>query len=188
MLDDLHENESMVSKSAPSAIFLVGFMGAGKTSVGRELAALLSGKFVDVDDRIVEREQRAIAEIFRTDGEAAFRLMERRSLEEIIGEVQQGVSTVVALGGGALAQSENETAIRRTGYPVVFLDADPEELRRRCTEAPGTRPLFRDEQQFRALYEQRKSCYIRADLKIDTTKKSVRDIAEEIIGILGVKK
>ncbi len=188
MIDDLHENESQVPPSAPSAIFLVGFMGAGKTSVGRELAVHLSWTFVDVDDRIVEREQRAIAEIFRNDGEAAFRVLERLSLEEIIAEVQQGVSTVVALGGGAFSQPENEAAIRRTGYPVVFLDADPEELRRRCAETPGTRPLFRDEREFRALYEQRKSCYLRADLKIDTTNKSVRDIAEEIIRILGVKK
>ncbi len=159
-------------------------MGAGKTSVGRELAVRLSWDFVDLDDRVIDRDGRAIADIFRDEGEAAFRAMETSALRAVIQEVEHGAHVIIALGGGAFVQSQNEAMIRTTGFPVVFLDADIEELRRRCAATPGTRPLFKNETEFRMLYEQRRGCYLRADIRIDTTSKSVPAIAEEITASL----
>lgn len=172
-------------RSAPG-IFLVGFMGAGKTSVGRELARTLGWAFVDLDERIILREGRSIADIFRSDGEAQFRKMESRALAEVVAQAQSGVSTVIALGGGAYAQPANVEVIRSTDLPVVFLDASLDELRRRCATEAGIRPLFRDESQFSALYGSRRVHYLQAEVHIDTTSKSVEAVAAEIMRLLGI--
>ncbi len=188
MSDHSHESTTRVQARERSAIFLVGFMGAGKTSVGRELAEHLAWRFIDLDDRVIEREGRSIADIFGADGEPAFRKLETSALKELIEETQHGAPSVIALGGGAFVQAANEAAIRQTGFPVVFLDADVDELRRRCASAPGTRPLYKDEAQFRDLYEQRRACYERADVRIDTSLKSIHAVKEEIIEILSLKR
>jgi shikimate kinase len=170
------------------AFFLVGFMGAGKSSVGLALAAQLAWKFVDLDERIVARESRMIADIFRDDGEAAFRKMEALALIQVIEEVQSGISTVIALGGGAYVQPENEQTIRATGFPVVFLDATLEELRNRCAPYAATRPLFQDEEKFRQLYESRRTYYLNADFRLDTTAKPVETVVADLLQILGLRK
>ncbi len=170
------------------ALFLVGFMGAGKSSVGCELAQRLGWAFVDLDDRIVAREGRAIAEIFRCDGEAEFRKMESRALLEVITEVQNGNHMVVALGGGAYVEPGNAEAMRTAGFPVVFLDGALEELRRRCALQGSERPLFQDEERFRQLYESRRKHYVKADVRIDTTARSVEAVVEEILHVLPMSK
>src|SRR5881227_2738475 len=88
------------------AAFLVGFMGAGKTSVGRALGERLNWIFEDLDDRIERRERRTIAQIFRESGESAFRRAEHSALQEVL-EGIQNQARIVALGGGAYVQSNN---------------------------------------------------------------------------------
>ncbi len=166
------------------AVILVGYMGAGKTSVGQALASRLGWRFVDLDDRIQSREGRSIAEIFRDSGERAFRAAESRALSELLAELPSAGGTVAALGGGAFAQEKNAAAIRRSGHVVVFLDAEIGELRRRCAQAGAVRPLYQDENQFRQLYERRRSAYMKADFCVDTTGKSIAQVALEIASIL----
>src|SRR5437588_8953546 len=89
-----------------NAVFLVGFMGAGKTSVGRALGQRLNWAFEDLDDRIECSEHRTVAEIFRDSGEPAFRNAEHAALQAVLNELH-GESRIIALGGGAYAQSKN---------------------------------------------------------------------------------
>jgi len=160
-------------------------MGAGKTSAGQRLAHDLGWRFVDLDDRIVAADGRSVPEIFRQDGEASFRRKEATALEALIAEIDTQ-PTVVALGGGAFAQPANVALIRRTAIPVVFLDASVEELMDRCRPQAGQRPLFQDENQFRQLYEQRRSAYMKADIRVDTSGHSVAEVAVEVAFRLGV--
>ncbi len=164
-----------------SAIILVGFMGAGKTSVGRILASRLGWRFVDLDDRICEREKRSVPEIFRESGEEYFRRVESECLRELLeGAGREKQNLVIALGGGAYVQTRNQEMIAAAGVPVIFLDAEPEELYRRCAPHKGTRPLLGDENQFRQLYEARREGYRRAGVRIDTTALAPEQVAEEV--------
>lgn len=165
-------------------------MGAGKSSVGRALAERLNWDFEDLDDRIQRRERRSIAEIFRTSGEAAFRRAESAALEEVLAEMRTGDAKVLALGGGAFVQEQNATALENAGFPVIFLDAPVEELWRRCCqqaeEAGAERPLLRSAEEFRTLHEARRNGYLQASLTINTAGRTVKAIATEIAGTIGI--
>jgi shikimate kinase len=167
-------------KQSPNAVFLVGFMGAGKTSVGRVLARRLRWRFVDLDERIEMRERRTIAEIFAGSGEDAFRQLETAVLRELLAELRDGLPAVVALGGGVPAREENSALLAACGAPQVFLDAPFEVVRQRCGESAATRPLFRQEDQARVLYESRKPHYLKAQFRVDTASRSVEEAAAEI--------
>ena len=164
-------------------VCLVGFMGAGKTSVGRVLSSHLGWPFEDLDDRIEAQERRPIAEIFRDSGEEAFRRAETRALRQLLTAT---VPRIVALGGGAIAQAENARLLQQSGAAVVFLDATVEELFCRCNQQPGARPLQRDLRQFRELYEQRRPFYAAARCCIDTGGKDLETIAAEVACSLGL--
>ena len=126
---------------------LIGFMGAGKSSVGRALAKRLGRTFEDLDERIERREQRKVAEIFRRAGEPGFRDAEHAALKELLRELSVGSERVVALGGGAFGQKRNAKLLEAGGVPIVFLDAKVGELWKRCrkqdrehgAERPSTR-------------------------------------------------
>ncbi|HYX69177.1 MAG TPA: shikimate kinase [Terriglobales bacterium] len=165
----------------PHAVFLIGFMGAGKTSVGRALAERLGWRFLDLDDRIEQRQGRSIAEIFRDQGEAAFRRAESTALQELLEELPNSPDTVAALGGGAFVQEENARRLRATPWPVIFLDASVEELRRRCAVAHASRPLFQEENRFRQLYEERRMRYMAVELRVDTEAKSIDQVVAEVL-------
>ncbi len=169
------------------AVFLVGFMGAGKTSVGQALARSLGWRFVDLDDRVIARERRSVAEIFRDSGEAAFRRAETAALRELLDELDGERPTVAALGGGAFVQDENAWLLTEAGDPMVFLDAEYEVLRQRCQALGTERPLFEDESRFRALYETRRPHYLRAGVRVDTNNKSVGQVAAEIVHTLALQ-
>ena len=171
--------------SAPQAVVLVGFMGAGKTSVGRELARRLRGRFVDLDDEIVAAEGRSITELFDKSGEEAFRSAESRALNALLARHSERL--VLALGGGAFVQAQNADAIRQAGLPVIFLDAPVETLRARCAAEGSTRPLFRDEARFRRLYEERRPRYLAATHRVATEKAAVSEVAAEIARLLGLE-
>lgn len=141
----------------PAAVALVGFMGAGKSAVGRELAATLGLPFVDTDDLIVARAG-PIDEIFRTRGESAFRALEAELVTAALADAVRR-PCVLALGGGAVTSPEVREALTRLPY-VVWLVAPPEVLWARAT-GPGqaARPLAGDEAAFRRLLADREPLY-----------------------------
>ncbi len=177
----------MPENTQPRAVFLLGFMGAGKTSVGQALARRLGWRFVDLDQRIEMREGRTIAEIFARSGEPAFRALETTVLRELLAELGQGPPAVVALGGGASLREENAALLASWGAPQVFLDAPFEVLRQRCGETIAARPLFREEQQARLLYEARRPHYLEAQYRVDTAARSVEQAAAEIARALSLE-
>lgn len=158
------------------AIFLVGFMGSGKSSVGQELARRLRWDFLDLDARIEARERRTIPEIFRDRGEPGFRLVETAALCELTESLER--DTVVALGGGAFAQERNRTLLCH--WPTVFLEAPIDELWRRSSEEKDIRPLRKDREQFAGLYEERLPSYRQAAVAVETAGKDLVSICTEI--------
>jgi shikimate kinase len=175
-----------------NAVFLVGFMGAGKTSVGRVLGQRLNWIFEDLDDRIAAREGRSVAEIFRDSGESEFRRAEHAALQHLLGELRGGGARIMALGGGAFVQKENAALLTSSSLPTVFLDAPVEELWRRCctqaSESGTQRPLLRSVEEFRKLYDARRRNYLKASLQIQTRNRTVETIVAEIAETLGLKK
>jgi shikimate kinase len=147
------------------AVFLVGFMGSGKNTVGRELACRLGWDFVDLDAQIERRERQSIPEIFRVRGEPAFRLAETAALSDFLTNSLRR-NSVVALGGGAFAVESNRALLRRC--PTVFLDAPVDELWRRCQRDGRERPLRRNRDEFARLYGERLPFYREASLVIET--------------------
>jgi shikimate kinase len=166
-------------------IFLVGFMGAGKTSVGRALSRKLGWRFEDLDDRIQAREGRTIPEIFQQSGEAEFRRREFAALRELLAEVESG-PTIAALGGGAFVQEEVASLIEKMGNLTVFLDAPAEELWRRCARDAIDRPLQRVEVEFRQLYETRRPWYLRAQVRVETEGREIEHVVDAIVSGLGL--
>lgn len=167
------------------AVILIGFMGAGKSSVGRALADALGWTFEDLDERIERREGRRVAEVFRDSGEAAFRLTEYAALAELLQELPSAPERIIALGGGAFVQEPVAALIEAAKIPTVFLDADVRELRQRCqlqSDERGTeRPLLGSLEDFQRLYEQRRPHYLRAAVRQETAGKSVETVVEELI-------
>jgi len=172
-------------------ICLAGFMGCGKTTVGRLLAQHLGWRFVDLDTRIAEHAGLSISEIFDRLGEPAFRRIEHERLQQTLGEAaEQDAPTVVALGGGTFAQPENVALLRGSGAPdgparsggvIIWLDCPIEELLARCVTM-ADRPLFRDEASFRQLYEQRRPFYQQADYCVASTA-DARRVVEQILAL-----
>jgi shikimate kinase len=165
-------------KLAPG-IHLVGFMGSGKTTIGRLLAERIGWSFADLDEEIEAAEGAAIAEIFEKRGEAEFRRIETEMLRRRIRFIGRGKPTVTALGGGAFAQPENRELALQHGI-AIWLDCPFEMVQRRV--APFShRPLARDPQRFAALYEARREIYALADVRItidgDDPAKAVEEIA-----------
>jgi len=169
------------------AVFLVGFMGAGKTSVGRALSRRLAWDFEDLDDRIQAREKGTIEEIFERSGEVYFRQAEHEALRELIFGLSSS-PRVIALGGGAFAQGRNARLLAEQGFLTIFLDAPIEELFRRCQQEAAERPLRRDLQQFRELNEQRRPFYLKAALRIETSGKDIEMVAAEAARCLGFEE
>jgi shikimate kinase len=175
-----------------SAVILIGFMGAGKSTVGRTLAAKLGWTFEDLDERIELRARRKVSDIFRDGGESGFRRAEHLALKELLSELQGGSERIVALGGGAFAQRDNARLIEASKAPTVFLDADAAELWRRCqqqaVEQRTGRPLLGNLQSFRELYQSRRSHYLRASLRQETAGKTVEAIAEDLVQALHLER
>jgi shikimate kinase len=172
-----------------AAVILVGFMGAGKSSVGKALAAALGWAFEDLDERIERREGRRVHEIFRESGEAAFRHAEHVALRELLKELKEKAEKAVAVGGGAFVQRHNLKLIQSAGVPTVFLDAPVEELWRRCSAQAAedgiARPLLRSAANFRELCAERRPHYLKASLRQETDGKTVHQVAIELANALG---
>jgi shikimate kinase len=155
-------------------IYLVGFMAAGKTTLGRMLAEELGWRFVDIDTDIEQREHTSIAEIFETRGEEAFRDIETAVIGTWVHKVQRGLPTVIALGGGAFTRDPNYDMLEENGI-TVWLDCPLDTVERRVAEN-SARPLARDLERMRALYQARLPAYGRADFRVDASGESERTI------------
>jgi shikimate kinase len=159
-------------------IVLTGFMGTGKTAVGRELSRRLSMQLVDIDAEIEEDQKLSISDIFRKFGEKYFRDVETRVIKRFAAEKNLIIST----GGGAVLREENMEALRENGI-VFCLDAHPETILER-TNRSEDRPLLRTEDpmaKIKELLNFRRPFYEKAGTLIDTEGKTPLQIAEEIV-------
>lgn len=179
-------------RTGSGAVFLVGFMGAGKTCVGRALAQLLNWTFEDLDDRIERLEGRTVTNIFRDSGETEFRKAEHLALRSILEEVHSEAGRIIALGGGAFVQENNVLLLKESGMPTVFLNAPVEELWQRCSkqasETGPRRPLLQSREQFAELYDRRRRIYELASYTSQTEGRTVDEVAAEIARKLVLKK
>ena len=145
-------------------IYLVGFMGSGKTTIGKRLAGHLGWSFADLDADIEAQTGMSISRLFEQQGEAAFRAAEAIALEHRIKQVKQCKPLVLALGGGAFAQAANRASITGNGFSI-WLDVPFEVIERRVAGF-AHRPLARDPEKFRELFDARLPAYALADFKI----------------------
>jgi shikimate kinase len=166
----------------PTIIFLAGFAGSGKTTVGRLLAKRLRWSFHDLDQTIVNSTGRSVAAIFAEDGERRFRRTESQALDKLCGDAKR--NAVVALGGGTLLSSANRALIRQYGR-TVYLSCSQAELYRRLRRATA-RPLLRAKsgkdmrRQIAALLTKRISYYKACDMRISVTGKTLQDVARKL--------
>jgi len=125
-----------VTDSPRTAVFLIGYRGSGKTSVGKALAAMTAGEFVDTDPLIEQKAGKTIAEIFADDGEGSFRDLESLVVHEVVRRAKKAARPfVVATGGGAILREQN-TELMREGGRVIWLRAKISELRERIAADP----------------------------------------------------
>jgi shikimate kinase len=165
-------------------VVLIGFMGAGKTTVGRALAGRLGWDFCDLDELIEQREDQSIAQIFAACGEAGFRRIESATLRDLLQDNPAAGDLVLALGGGAFVQKVNRDALAAAGAITVLLEAPVEELRRRCTGEQKIRPLAREEERFNQLFAARRADYALARHRVQTLGKPVQQVTTEIEQLL----
>lgn len=158
-------------------VVLIGFMGTGKSTIGKALAGRLGWQFVDTDQKVEERQGITISEMFATLGESAFRQVESDTLDRVLEQSAQVIST----GGGAVLAERNRLSMKKDGY-VIALKAAEETIIERVKH-DQSRPLVQGdvEERVHKLLETRRNAYDFADLIIDTTGVSVEEIVEQIV-------
>lgn len=163
-------------------IILIGFMGSGKSSVGKKLAEKLGIDWLDMDTEISEKEGKSISEIFEEHNEDYFRDLETKYLYKIINIK----NVVLSTGGGVVLKKENIDLLKNIGT-VIFLHADSEQLMEQLKDSTD-RPLLKGENvedKIKSMLEQRDTIYVgAADIIIQTTGKTIENVVEEIISLL----
>ena len=162
-------------------LYLVGFMGSGKSTIGRSLSEELGWCFFDIDQEIEQEQHCTIAQIFAERGEAAFRELESQALRRRVMHIEAGNPCVVALGGGAFIQQQNWDIIENNGV-TVWLDCPREIIHTRLGDVT-TRPLASDRAAMAQLFEARLPLYARADYHV---KAGCEDPSEVIRRILSL--
>lgn len=157
-------------------IVITGFMGTGKTTVGKLVAEEFQRPFIDTDQEIERRTGRKVQDIFAQDGEGNFRHIERRLCRFLA--AQQGL--VIATGGGMLVDEGNRDVMLASGL-VVCLTASPAAIAKRLGSDTTVRPLLQGD--WRALLEKRRPAYEQIPHQIDTTDKQPEDVAGEIVAL-----
>ena len=182
---DQSTQQTLKEKLGGRNIFLIGMMGSGKSKTGPDLAKIINYAFVDIDDVIEKASKQSISEIFENDGETVFRDLEKQVLKEI----SQHHSLVIATGGGLVTLPEN-WGILHQGI-VIWLDLDLQRSIKRIESDTKKRPLLDQEdisQTFHQIYESRKPMYLESDLRIEVKDQSSLEvasmIAEQLPGIL----
>ncbi len=166
-------------------IYLVGFMGTGKTSVAKVLAKRLSRKFIEMDEAIEKREKRPITEIFRINGEDYFRRVEK----EIVEDISKKNNLAVSCGGGVVLDKDNIKNLKKSGI-VICLWANPDVIYKRI-RGQSHRPLLNVDhpgERIKELLDARKTFYDKADYKIDTSNLTIQEATGEIIKLIENKK
>jgi len=166
-------------------IYLVGFMGTGKTAVGKALTKKKKLQFVDLDELIELKEKRTVSDIFAKEGEPYFRRVEKQVLKKVSKEK----NFVVACGGGIVLDKDNIKIMKETGI-IICLTTKPEVILKR-TSGYLHRPLLnvRDpKKQIELLLKLRAPYYAQADKTIDTSKISVKEVVEKIAKVTSKKK
>ena len=162
-------------------VFLVGFMGSGKTTLGRMLADRLGWDFLDLDTVMEEEEGASIIRIFAEKGEPYFRALEARALARLAAAPGRAV---VACGGGTICAPESRALMRLHGI-TVRLDQPFDRIWARRETLARERPLLRAEPEFRALYDERLGFYRSADLHLPVGEGQLADALEELARLLG---
>jgi shikimate kinase len=163
-------------------ISLTGFMGCGKSTVGRLLAQHLGWHFTDLDALVEESGGLNIPAIFEKLGEPAFRALETELLARVLGEAaSQERPSVIALGGGTFVQPQNRDLLREAGGAVVWLDCEVGVLLERCAGIHN-RPLFRNAQTFSTLYNERLPFYALADYRVEAAAEP-RAVVEQVLSL-----
>lgn len=158
-----------------STIYLIGFMGSGKSTIGKALSRAMNGSYVDTDAYIEEKHQQHIKDMFAELGEDVFRTYESEALKELTS------FDIVSTGGGIVEREENITVMRENGK-IVYLQADFTDIIERL-QHDDTRPLWNPDEidSMKALFERRQAMYKEAaDITIHTSGKAILDIVEEI--------
>jgi len=171
-------------KVSGNNIYLVGFMGTGKTSVGRELARVSKRQFLDLDELIELKEQRPISDIFAKNGEAYFRKLEAKTLQDV---AREG-NFVVGCGGGIVINPENIKMMKGSGI-MICLAATPEVILKR-TSSSTHRPLLNvkdPKKQIGHLLKLRSCYYAQADKTVDTSKLSIKQVVGKISKLITKK-
>ncbi len=162
-------------------LYIVGFMGCGKSTVGKILANRLNMLFVDLDHFIEETVGMEIPQIFSEYGEEHFREAESFVLQQV---AESPSPAVVATGGGVVLREENREVMKTTGT-MVYLHAPAEVLWERASSS-GNRPLAKEFQSFLELWQARLPLYREARIEIDSSANSPEEVAEEVLGALGL--
>lgn len=166
-------------------IIIIGFMAAGKTTVAAALAKRLGGGLIDLDRFIEEREGRTIRAIIDEDGERKFREIESAALHDAL---KTDNSSVIALGGGAWTIERNRALINEHNGCTIWLDAPFDLCWRRIQDGINIRPLAREEDKAHQLYDERRTLYSQAALRIEVDdSKSAQVIAEMIARALSIR-
>lgn len=168
----------IITDNQNQPIFLVGFMAAGKTTVGRELAATLAFDFIDLDEYIEKQTGKSVRDIFAEMGEAHFRQLERQAIIES----RNWQQTIVALGGGAYVDEQNRALLRDIGK-TIWLDCPLEICLSRIAQ-DGSRPLAKSREEMRELLEKRIPAYSQSDYRISVDGKSIEEIVVEMSALL----
>lgn len=159
-------------------IVLTGFMGTGKTTVGRRVADKRGMLYRDIDEHIVELERRSVADIFATLGEAAYRRIEKSAVEELT----QRDNYVISAGGGAILDADNRAMLSKNGV-LVCLRAKTGTILERLKD-DLTRPLLKGEDRetkIERLMKERQAVYDLCPVQVDTDGKTIMEVADEII-------
>jgi shikimate kinase len=156
----------MLNNSPAPLLVLIGFMGAGKSTVGRLLGIQLACPFVDLDVEIAHTHG-AIPDLFSSRGESGFRAIEHHHLDLILPRLAR--PSILALGGGAFVQPANRELLDRHSAINIFLDARFEVVRARIADSSHQRPLARDLNRLCDLYEQRRPTYLGAHYTFDAS-------------------
>jgi shikimate kinase len=179
----MKENSPLHKKSL---VFLTGFMGSGKSTIGPILANTLGYKYVDVDTYIEQKEQKKVVDIFAAEGELAFRSMERTALQEL----SRQQHCVISLGGGSISNEENVRLVMHSGI-LVYLKLSPTEIMLRVQHR-NDRPMLKDERgnilaphemelRIMELLARREPFYMRADIILPTDHMRVGVTVDEIM-------
>ena len=164
-------------------LYLIGFMGVGKTTIGKQIAALNKVVFIDTDSQIEKETSKSIKEIFETDGEIAFRKLETDTIRSI------NKKAIIACGGGLPAHNNNIEYLKDKGI-VIYLKASTETLIQRLEKNKNKRPLIskltndKRLEFIRKILKEREKTYKQADYTIETDNKTVKEVLREINSLL----